>query len=228
MFDGTETKEMEFSIAAVLDESKIGNNGDKIDMLLLPNDSMKKITSSNMTYQWVIRVDEKMEQQAEKEIKQILVANPRLAVTTLSGAIAQNENFLQGMILALAVIIGFISCFAIMNLLNTIFTGVIVRQKEFALMRSVGMTQKQLTTMVCCEGLLIVSIGLILSLIVSGFIGYLLCTLLKNGLMTYLNYQFPFSVTLFYCALVVICSLLVSEIALRHQKNMSLIELLRR
>lgn len=228
VFDGTETKEMEFSIAAVLDESKIGNNGDKIDMLLLPNDSMKKIISSNMTYQWVIRVDEKMEQQAEKEIKQILVANPRLAVTTLSGAIAQNENFLQGMILALAVIIGFISCFAIMNLLNTIFTGVIVRQKEFALMRSVGMTQKQLTTMVCCEGLLIVSIGLILSLIVGGFIGYLLCALLKNGLMTYLNYQFPFSVTLLYCALVVICSLLVSEIALRHQKNMSLIELLRR
>lgn len=228
VFDGTETKEMEFSIAAVLDESKIGNNGDKIDMLLLPNDSMKKITSSNMTYQWVIRVDEKMEQQAEKEIKQILVANPRLAVTTLSGAIAQNENFLQGMILALAVIIGFISCFAILNLLNTIFTGVIVRQKEFALMRSVGMTQKQLTTMVCCEGLLIVSIGLILSLIVGGFIGYLLCALLKNGLMTYLNYQFPFSVTLLYCALVVICSLLVSEIALRHQKNMSLIELLRR
>lgn len=190
VFDGTETKEMEFSIAAVLDESKIGNNGDKIDMLLLPNDSMKKITSSNMTYQWVIRVDEKMEQQAEKEIKQILVANPRLAVTTLSGAIAQNENFLQGMILALAVIIGFISCFAIMNLLNTIFTGVIVRQKEFALMRSVGMTQKQLTTMVCCEGLLIVSIGLILSLIVGGFIGYLLCALLKNGLMTYLNLNY--------------------------------------
>ena len=228
VFDGTETKEMEFSIAAVLDENKIGNNGDKIDMLLLPNDSMKKIVSSNMTYQWVIRVDEKMEQQAEKEIKQILVTNPRLAVTTLSGAIAQNENFLQGMILALAVIIIFISCFAIMNLLNTIFTGVIVRQKEFALMRSVGMTQKQLTIMVCCDGLLIVSVGLILSLIVGGFIGYLLCALLKNGLMTYLNYQFPFSVTLVYCMLVVICSLLVSEIALRHQKNMSLIELLRR
>ena len=228
VFDGTETKEMEFSIAVVLDENKIGNNGDKIDMLLLPNDSMKKIVSSNMTYQWVIRVDEKMEQQAEKEIKQILVTNPRLAVTTLSGAIAQNENFLQGMILALAVIIIFISCFAIMNLLNTIFTGVIVRQKEFALMRSVGMTQKQLTIMVCCEGLLIVSVGLILSLIVGGFIGYLLCALLKNGLMTYLNYQFPFSVTLVYCMLVVICSLLVSEIALRHQKNMSLIELLRR
>ena len=228
IFDGTETKEMDFKIAAVLDESKIGNNGDKIDMLLLPNASMEKITSSNMTYQWVIRVDEKMEQQAEKEIRQILVANPRLAVTTLSGAIAQNENFLQGMILALAVIIIFISCFAIMNLLNTIFTGVIVRQKEFALMRSVGMTQKQLTTMVCCEGLIIVSVGLMVSLIVGGLIGYLLCALLKNGLMTYLNYQFPFRVTWVYCMLVMICSLLVSEIALRHQKNMSLIELLRR
>ena len=33
------------------------------------------------------------------------------------------------------------------------------------------------------------------------------------------------SLTWVYCMLVVICSLLVSEIALRHQKNMSLIEL---
>ena len=43
IFDGENTKNLEFEIAAVLDESKIGNNGDKIDMLLLPVDSMKKL-----------------------------------------------------------------------------------------------------------------------------------------------------------------------------------------
>ena len=63
IFDGENTKNLEFEIAAVLDESKIGNNGDKIDMLLLPVDSMQKIAHSNLTYQYVICVEDSLEQQ---------------------------------------------------------------------------------------------------------------------------------------------------------------------
>ena len=47
---------MDLEIAAVLDQKKIGNNGDKIDMLLLPMDSISKIAASNTTYQYMIRV----------------------------------------------------------------------------------------------------------------------------------------------------------------------------
>lgn len=42
VFDGNHSENMQFEIAAVLDETKRGNNGDKIDMLLLSVDSMKK------------------------------------------------------------------------------------------------------------------------------------------------------------------------------------------
>lgn len=228
IFDGTDTKEMELEIAAVLDQNKIGNNGNKIDMLLLPADSMNKIAATNTTYQYIIQVADNMEQQAQKEIEQILATAPRLSVRTLSDAIAQNVNFLQGITLALAVAIIFIGCFAVMNLLNNILTGVIVRQKEFALMRSVGMSQKQLTTMVCYEGLMIVSVGLLLSILLGCGIGYILCSFLKNGLMTYLNYHFPFGVALIYCIVVFACSLAVTGAALKQQKNVSLIDLLRR
>lgn len=132
---------MQFEIAAVLDQNKIGSHGDRIDMMMLPDDSMEKIVQSNLTYQYVISVDNDFEQQAEAEIEQIILNNPRLNVDTLSAAIAQNENFLQGMKLTLAVLITFIGCFSVLNLLNTILTGIIVRRKEFALLRSVGMSQ---------------------------------------------------------------------------------------
>ena len=192
IFDGEHTKNLEFEIAAVLDESKIGNNGDKIDMLLLPVDSMQKIAHSNLTYQYVICVEDSFEQQAENEIDQIISDNPRLSIDSLSAAIAQNENFLQGTQLALAIAIVLIGCFSVMNLLNTILTGIIVRRKEFSLMRSVGMSQKQLSVMVHKEGLIVVGIGLVLSVIIGGGIGYVLCSFLKNNLINYLNYQFPF------------------------------------
>lgn len=109
-------------------------------------------------------------------------------VVTLSAAIAQNKNFLQGTKLALAAAIIFIGCFSVMNLLNSILTGIITRCKEFALMRSVGMSKKQLSSMIHYESLIVVSIGLFLSLAIGGGIGYVICIFLKSSLMGYLNY----------------------------------------
>ena len=227
IFDGQHTENLEFEIAAVLDESKIGNHGDKIDMLLLPVDSMQKIAHSNLTYQYVIRVEDSLEQQAENEIDQIVSDNPRLSVDSLSAAIAQNENFLQGTQFALAIAIVLIGCFSVMNLLNTTLTGIIVRRREFSLMRSVGMSQKQLSVMVHKEGLIVVGMGLVLSVVIGGGIGYVLCSFLKNSLMSYLNYQFPLGITILNCAVIILCSVLITTGALKQQGKSSMMEALR-
>ncbi|MCI8751630.1 MAG: ABC transporter permease [Lachnospiraceae bacterium] len=227
IFDGQHTENLEFEIAAVLDESKIGNHGDKIDMLLLPVDSMQKVAHSNLTYQYVICVEDSFEQQAENEIDQIVSDNPRLSVDSLSAAVAQNENFLQGTQLALAIAIVLIGCFSVMNLLNTTLTGIIVRRREFSLMRSVGMSQKQLSVMVNKEGLIVAGMGLVLSVIIGGGIGYVLCSFLKNSLMSYLNYKFPLGITILNCAVIILCSVLVTTGALKQQSKSSMMEALR-
>ena len=227
IFDGQHTENLEFEIAAVLDESKIGNHGDKIDMLLLPVDSMQKVAHSNLTYQYVICVEDSFEQQAENEIDQIVSDKPRLSVDSLSAAVAQNENFLQGTQLALAIAIVLIGCFSVMNLLNTTLTGIIVRRREFSLMRSVGMSQKQLSVMVNKEGLIVAGMGLVLSVIIGGGIGYVLCSFLKNSLMSYLNYKFPLGITILNCAVIILCSVLVTTGALKQQSKSSMMEALR-
>jgi len=224
IFDGTTSRNLDFEIGAVLDQSKIGDNGDKIDMLMLPLDAMNRLAACNTIYQYAIRVSDDLEQLAETEVNQISKETSGLDVRSLSAAIAQNENFIQGMRLALIVSVAFIGCFALMNLVNTIITSIIIRQKQFALMRSVGMSQKQLSSMVCYESLITIAIGLLLSLLIGGGIGNILCSILKNGLMSYLSYQFPFGIATVYCVIVILCTLVVTGAVLKHQNKQSLIE----
>ncbi len=227
IFDGNASKNVTFEIAAVLEESKIENNGDKIDMLILPVESMDRISDANLIYQYVVKVDNNFENLAEKDIEQILLLNPKLGYNSLSSAISQNENFLQSSKLVLISIIILIGCFSIMNLLNTILTGVLVRRKEFALMRSVGMSKSQLFKMVYFETLIVVVSGLVLSIILGGCIGYIVCMILKNNLMSYLNYHFPLMITLIYSLIVIFLSLIISNMSLKHQNELSIIESLR-
>lgn len=227
IFDGSDSYQRSFTVGAVLDQRKIGGNSDKIDMLMLPVDVMNDLVSCDTMYQLALRVSDDREAQAEAEIDQILKEAAGLSVTTLSAAIAQNENFIQGMKLVLTVVVAFIGCFAMMNLVNTILTSVITRRKEFALMRCVGMSQKQLSSMVRCESLMTSGIGLFFSVLIGGGVGAALCSHLKSGLMVYLHYRFPSEIALAYSTLVILSALTVTWAALKHQNKLSLIEQLR-
>ena len=227
IFDGSDSYQRSFTVGTVLDQRKIGGNGDKIDMLMLPVDVMNDLVSCDTMYQLALRVSDDREAQAEAEIDQILKEAAGLSVTSLSAAIAQNENFIQGMKLVLTVVVAFIGCFAMMNLVNTILTSVITRRKEFALMCCVGMSQKQLSSMVRCESLITSGIGLFFSVLIGGGVGAALCSHLKSGLMVYLHYRFPTEIALAYSTLVILSALTVAWAALKHQNKLSLIEQLR-
>ena len=94
-------------------------------------------------------------------------------------------------------------------------------------MRSVGMSQKQLTRMICCEELIVVAAGLVLSILAGGGMGFILCGFLKQEFMTYLKYQFPVGILLIYCIVVLLCSLAITKGVLRRQRISPQIDLLR-
>ena len=68
---------------------------------------------------------------------------------------------------ALGTIIAFIG---IVNFFNAMVTSVFARRGEFAMLQSVGMTNKQLKSMLALEGLVYACITIILSVIVSVFV----------------------------------------------------------
>ncbi len=78
---------------------------------------------------------------------------------------------------ALSFIVGLVG---ILNFFNTIMTGILSRQREFAVLQAVGMTNRQLKTMLMYEGLLYTLGSAAAALILSIGLNPLVCKLLEK------------------------------------------------
>ena len=88
----------------------------------------------------------------------------------------QNTYNMVGIVISL--ILGVIG---ILNLVNVIMTGVIARQKEFASMRSIGMTKKQLQRMMVYEGILYAALAGVIGIRISGMLSLTLVHRILNS-----------------------------------------------
>ena len=93
-----------------------------------------------------------------------------------------------------------ISLIGITNIINTLGTGMELRKREFATLRSIGMTDKQFTKMIRLESLFISVKGLIIS--------YIICRI-ENRLDTVIIYDPPAGAV---CACIIVVILLIYAI----------------
>jgi putative ABC transport system permease protein len=86
---------------------------------------------------------------------------------------------------ALSFIVGLVG---ILNFFNAILTGILTRRREFAMLQSIGMTGKQLKTMLVFEGLLYALESIVLSLLLTVLAGPLLSQVLE-GMFWFYSYH---------------------------------------
>lgn len=87
---------------------------------------------------------------------------------------------------ALGFVVGMIG---ILNFLNAILTSILTRRKEFAVLQSVGMTGRQLNTMLMIEGMIFAGSSVVITLVLS----VVLAPLIRNvfeGMLWFFNYHF--------------------------------------
>ncbi len=105
------------------------------------------------------------------------------------GYVDEFEGF-RGMFLtlggALSSIIGLVG---VLNFVNAVLTGILTRKREFAVLQSVGMTGRQLKTMLVYEGLYYTLLALALSLALSLILGPLAGNVI-GGLFWFFTYRF--------------------------------------
>ena len=134
----------------------------------------------------------------------------------------QNTYNMAGVIAA--AILGMIG---ILNLINVIMTGAIARQQEFASMRSIGMSRRQLRRMMIYEGILYAALSALAGLALSGLLSVTLVRNLTSGLW-FMAYHF----TLFPAiAASMLCLMLAAGISAATDKiwnKGSIVELLRK
>ncbi len=101
----------------------------------------------------------------------------------------------------------------VLNLVNMILTGVIARQKEFAAMRSIGMTQKQLRKLIVYEGMYYALFAGVFGVAANAVLSLTLVRVMAEA-MWYMQYEFtvvPAMVTSVICLLLAVCISMMTD-----------------
>lgn len=114
----------------------------------------------------------------------------------------------------------------ILNLVNVLITSIIIRRHEFATMRSVGMTERQLSAMLTCEGIFYAHGAVFFGMILSVLLDMTLVRMICGGM-----WQFTFRLTiipaLITSALLLLFAAFVPTVTLRLFNKGSIVEQLR-
>lgn len=136
----------------------------------------------------------------------------------MEGTSKQIYVFIYGFIIIVTII-------ALVNIINTITTGLLLRKNEFATLSAIGMTKSQLEKMVALEGILY---GVITS-IIGTVISYGLYKLLLKSASDFveINTKVPIDIFAYGAVAIIMITLIASMIPLRKLKNMNIVENIR-
>jgi putative ABC transport system permease protein len=139
---------------------------------------------------------------------------------------AEFESF-KGMFTMLGGVLCFIiGLVGMLNFLNAVLTGIITRRREFAVLQAIGMTGRQLKTMLIWEGIYY-TLG-------SALVSFLLCLatapLLSSalsGMFWFLSYEFTITPVLMTIPVFALLGTLLPLISYRFAEKQSIVERLR-
>ena len=145
-----------------------GINGDDVSFLsfYLPADVFGEMYPDNTLRKLFFNVSEEQEADAEQMLHdywdEVDKSMAYASKSTLAAHYKEQTRASSITGFAISIIIAFVG---ILNFANSIVTAIVSRQKEFAMIQSIGMTKRQLRSMLIGEGLLYAGITLIASYI---------------------------------------------------------------
>lgn len=224
-WDGVKNTTVEFTIAACAERNPANNMNE--GWFLIPEETMKRLLPDLDLTKTVVVQGNYQDEVLTEEIQTIVNESPLLDMTTLQDRIRLDSNFFDNMYRTVLGLCFFIIAFSIINLLNTLVSGIVSRRMEFAMLQSIGMGDKQLSRMIQYEGLWMSIINLFGTLVVGGLLGYGIVSLAYHMGVGYLVYSFPVLPFTGYALLVLIAPVIISNLVIRSIKRQTLVERLR-
>lgn len=225
-FDGEEHS-VELEIAAVSEEYVDAGN-DRPTFCMADTTMQKLWNGMNTASMFYIAADNYSEYGAavEEEIRSIVEQYDDLSLWTLreqnledSSAIRQQKQQIYGISILLIL-------FSMFNLINTVISGFATRKREFSVLESLGMEQRQLRKMLFCESIIQMLPSLILTFSVGTLAGFALIQFLRQS-ATYLQYAFPVMAAIFYLLALLGLPMILTAGCLCAQKKIPLVERIR-
>ena len=180
-------------------------------------------------YSWSIVSNPKKAETVKAELKNIVAEHSNLALDEIDTAIAAEKSQNSAAFGSMQVLSWLVFLFGVINLINTTLSNQMSRKQENSVLRSIGLTQKQLCKMNICEGLCyaffatlaILIVGFPISIVASREIS--IATFGRNVV----PYKFPVLEMGLFILVLFGMELILSVWTIRRQKKQSLIEQMR-
>lgn len=211
-------------IAKITEEIPIGMNENNSDTHLIISEEIAKdiIPSGNYQYIYIDSNDADITQeQIEKifENTNVNILNNDKEVRMMNSFFTLISIFLYGFIAVIALI-------GITNIFNTITTNMNLRQREFAMLKSIGMTTKEFNRMIHLESIFYGTKALIFSIPLGTLISYGIYLILSDGELI-IKYQLPYTAILLSTLAVFLLISIIMKYSINKINKQNTIETIR-
>lgn len=224
-YNGNTVKET-FTASAFMGSDFYKNKDSSI--IWMTEDSMRRIMGDmNLNLTLIVSTDQTKEAEITAALSKIVDGDQRIAMDTLQERMDADElsyTRISGMLLGICC---FIIAFSLINLVNTLITNIVTRKQEFAVLQSIGMTERQLSRMIQYEGFLLAAVNLGFTLILGTGAGLLIIKLMDQIGVDYMHFKFPVWYFLGYGVFTILIPVLVSSAAIYIFRKQPVVERIR-
>ena len=224
------------TISGLLDPMGVTSNGhgalglDSV-ALFAPEELFRELHPEieNFDYSWSIVSDPKKAERVEAGLQEILSGRSNLGLDTIGTHIAY-EKMQSGLIFGgLQALSWLIFLFGVVNLINTTLSNQMSRKRENSILRSVGLTGKQLCRMNICEGLCYAAFAALAVLLIGLPIAVVVCREVSRRSFAgeIVPYQFPILEMGLFLLVLFGLEFLLSAWTVSRQRKLSLVEQMR-
>ena len=184
---------------------------------------------ASFDYSWSIVNDPKKTDYVGAELKNIVASHSNIALDEINTVIEYEEMTNSFAFGSMEVLSWLVFLFGVINLINTTLSNQIARKRENSILRSIGLTQKQLCKMNICEGLCYALFATLATLIVGLPASIFACRKMSIGAFAgnVVPYKFPVLEMGLFILVLFGMELILSVWTIRRQKKQSLIEQMR-
>ena len=226
-----EAKEVEYSVCALVTVpdsisfryTSLGYN------MVLPVEKLKEDSGTDVIPKFYMfdTPDSQTEASAEQYLQKLTAGDTSTLMYESKASVRREFNRFKNMFLicggALCAIIGLVG---ILNFFNAIMTGILSRKREFAVLQSVGMTNRQLKNMLVYEGLFYAVGSIIASLILSVAISPMLGNVMSD-MFWFVSYHFTIMPVIVVIPVFLLLGWLIPAVLYHAGKRQSIVENLR-
>ena len=184
---------------------------------------------TSFDYSWSIVSNPKKADHVRDELKNIISAHADIALDDINTVI-EYEKMINSIVFgSMEAFSWVVFLFGVINLINTTLSNQMSRKQENSVLRSIGLTQKQLCKMNICEGLCYAFFATLATLIVGLPVSIFACSKFSVGAFAgnVVPYKFPVLEMGLFILVLFGMELILSVWTIRRQKKQSLIEQMR-